>query len=961
MALTLPPGWANPAIYTAQKKIEWFNANGVTPDDLASAGVTADEIDWMLANGLNRNPTKEVENKVSASAAQELKAQADQAYGREATQDSSSASTPAVDTSSAVDRLSDFLDQAASNTGIYEGKQALEEAIADIAGSQSVADKATLYNQLNDNYSDTQIKDAIAEVTGKPVTDTDWNYLTGAAKVQEIVKDPKATVQQKAELYNDLQELFPTQSNQFLNDLINTVAPEQKAEDLKYLAAASDVQDVVSGTVQDKAKVYNNLLDQGFDAATAANIIKDATGQAPTAKDMGYLTDAAKVQSLATSTDPNAKADFYNELLKRYDPTAIGNLFTDALGKQQSASDMKYLMELAQQRQTAATTAQTELEKQQAADKAAADRQKTAIDAATQAQEAARKAAAGSTFSTGITYGADMGADRKGTGVDISGESGLRGAYAPYVERMLERASAEADVPFQKYTGSSPLLESARAGIANLTTPAQFLQGQNLAQAAGIGALDYGKYKPTSFTTGTFANPNFASQLSPADLKNQAAQKPPGFFDGGGVNTGMPNYDSFLTELPYFGSASNSQNYDPNFMGMIGDMQYRGGRETQAQRDFKLQQEGQMGNMQNMAGGMGGIFLGGSKFFDETMSLGGGLNNLLGGTGGGLGSLGGVGGGLNKLVGSKFFDETMSLGGGLNNLLGKTGGVGGVGGMGGMGDMGGGLGSLGGGLNKLVGGTGQFNGPTSSPSPYSIAYPSEPTYEERVPSIPSNPNLQPTNYGGQNVTNVQASYMSPFMQGAVEPALREAKRQSDIMGQANAAKAVSVGAFGGSRQGLVEAERQRNLMNQLGDIQSQGLQKAYESGLGQFNTEQQRALEAQKLAEESRQFGSELGLKGLDTSIRAAQTLGGLGQQQGYLDLATLKQMADLGQQQQQFDYNEFLRGEKYPYENLTFMKNMLQGLPYNAAPTGIDPMSQALSGGISSVYLAQLLGGLGG
>jgi hypothetical protein len=203
--------------------------------------------------------------------------------------------------------------------------------------------------------------------------------------------------------------------------------------------------------------------------------------------------------------------------------------------------------------------------------------------------------------------------------------------------------------------------------------------------------------------------------------------------------------------------------------------------------------------------------------------------------------------------------------------------------------------------------------------------------------------------------------MSPFMQGAVEPALREAKRQSDIMGQANAAKAVSVGAFGGSRQGLVEAERQRNLMNQLGDIQSQGLQKAYESGLGQFNTEQQRALEAQKLAEESRQFGSELGLKGLDTSIRAAQTLGGLGQQQGYLDLATLKQMADLGQQQQQFDYNEFLRGEKYPYENLTFMKNMLQGLPYNAAATGIDPMSQALSGGISSVYLAQLLGGLGG
>jgi hypothetical protein len=847
----LPSDWLN---YTGGQKLAWFISKGITADDLTKMGEAASDVKDLVNAGLPTGP-----GILSQGTAEQQKA---------AVQEAQQVSDSVAQQYEAKDRLSDFLDQAASNTGIYEGKQALEEAISNIAGSQSVTDKATLYNQLNDNYSDTQIKNAIADVTGKPVTDTDWNYLTGAAKVQELTKDPKATIQQKAELYNDLQELFPTQSNQFLNDLINTVAPGQKAEDLKYLAAASDVQDVASGTVQDKATVYNNLINQGYDATTAANIIKDATGQAQTAKDMGYLTDAAKVQSLATSTDPNAKADFYNELLKRYDPTAIGNLFTDALGKQQSTSDMKYLMDLAQQRQETATAAQTELQKQQAADKAAADRQKAGIDAATQAQEAARKAAAGSAFNTGITYGTDMGADRKGTGVDISGESGLRGAYAPYVERMLERASAEADVPFQKYTGSSPLLESARAGIANLTTPAQFLQGSNLAQAAGIGALDYGKYKPTSFTTGTFANPNFAAQPSPADLKNQAALRPPGFADGGGVGMGLPNYGNFLNS----GSASNSQNYDPNSRDMMyrGDMQYRGGAETQAQRDFKLQQESQMRNMQGMAGGMDG--------------------------------------------------------------------------------MGGGLGSLGGGLNKLVGGTGQFDGSKS-------------VNQQSVPSmpVPANPNLQPTTYGGQDITNVQASYMSPYMQGAIDPAIKEAKRQAEIANQTIGAKAAQAGAFGGSRQGLMESELQRNLLNQIGTIQGQGLQKAYESGLGQFNTEQQRALEAQKMAEQSRQFGSELGLKGLQTGIQAGQTLGSLGQQQGYLDLATLKQMADLGQQQQQFDYNEFLRGEKYPYENLTFMKNMLQGLPYNAAPTGIDPMSQALSGGISSVYLAQLLGGLGG
>jgi hypothetical protein len=203
--------------------------------------------------------------------------------------------------------------------------------------------------------------------------------------------------------------------------------------------------------------------------------------------------------------------------------------------------------------------------------------------------------------------------------------------------------------------------------------------------------------------------------------------------------------------------------------------------------------------------------------------------------------------------------------------------------------------------------------------------------------------------------------MSPYMQGAIDPAIREAKRQSDIMEQTNAAKAVGAGAFGGSRYGLVEAENQRNLMRQLGDIQGRGLQEAYTQGLGQFNVEQNRGLEAQKMAEQSRQFGSELGLKGLQTGIQAGQVLGGLGTQQGQLDLATLRLMGDLGKEQRDFDYQEFLRGEKYPYENLRFMQSMLQGLPISAAPTGIDPMSQALSGGISSAYLANLLGALGG
>jgi hypothetical protein len=198
--------------------------------------------------------------------------------------------------------------------------------------------------------------------------------------------------------------------------------------------------------------------------------------------------------------------------------------------------------------------------------------------------------------------------------------------------------------------------------------------------------------------------------------------------------------------------------------------------------------------------------------------------------------------------------------------------------------------------------------------------------------------------------------MSPYMQNVVDVQQREAKRQADIANQAIGAKAVQAGAFGGSRHGLLESEANRNLMTQLGGIQAKGLQDAYTQGLGQFNVEQGRGLEAQKMSEQSRQFGAELGLKGLQTGIQAGQVLGNLGQQQGQFDLAALKQMADLGTADRNFDYNEFLRAEKYPYENLTFMKNMLTGLPISAAATGIDPMSQALTGGLSTVALIDML-----
>lgn len=90
------------------------------------------------------------------------------------------------------------------------------------------------------------------------------------------------------------------------------------------------------------------------------------------------------------------------------------------------------------------------------------------------------------------------------------------------------------------------------------------------------------------------------------------------------------------------------------------------------------------------------------------------------------------------------------------------------------------------------------------------------------------------------------AFMSPYMQNVVEIQKREAQRAADIAGQSRNAQAVKAGAFGGSRQAIMDAEAARNLALQMGDIQAKGSQDAYSSALGQFNAEQGYGLTAQQ-------------------------------------------------------------------------------------------------------------------
>ena len=121
-------------------------------------------------------------------------------------------------------------------------------------------------------------------------------------------------------------------------------------------------------------------------------------------------------------------------------------------------------------------------------------------------------------------------------------------------------------------------------------------------------------------------------------------------------------------------------------------------------------------------------------------------------------------------------------------------------------------------------------------------------------------------------------YMSPYMQKVVGAQQREARRASDIQGQQNAAAAVGKGAFGGSRSALIEAERQRNLATQLGDIEATGQQQAFQNAQQQFNAEQGYGLQASLANQQAgltaggQNLSAQLGVQqlGAQTGLQAA-------------------------------------------------------------------------------------------
>lgn len=168
-------------------------------------------------------------------------------------------------------------------------------------------------------------------------------------------------------------------------------------------------------------------------------------------------------------------------------------------------------------------------------------------------------------------------------------------------------------------------------------------------------------------------------------------------------------------------------------------------------------------------------------------------------------------------------------------------------------------------------------------------------------------------------------YMNPFLQAALDPQIREAQRAAEEQRVAQAGRLSKAGAFGGSRQAIMESELSRNLAQNLADITGRGYAQAFDTAQRAFTQDQARALQAQQAqeavrqaqgaqalsaaqqaaqfgqaaqtaAEQSRQFGAGFGLDALGRQLEAQRAQEAAQQAEGQQALTAAQQAAQYGQ-----------------------------------------------------------------
>ena len=205
-------------------------------------------------------------------------------------------------------------------------------------------------------------------------------------------------------------------------------------------------------------------------------------------------------------------------------------------------------------------------------------------------------------------------------------------------------------------------------------------------------------------------------------------------------------------------------------------------------------------------------------------------------------------------------------------------------------------------------------------------------------------------------------FMNPFMEDVIattQQDIADKGAQQQLQAQASAA---GQGAFGGSRQAVLQGQIAADVMDQQArtgaQLRSAGFQQAQ-------NLAQQAAQQQLRQAQLTGQLGQTVAGLGVQTA-----GLGQLGQQMGVQDVNTLLGIGGLQQQQGQRELDvtraNQLAQQALPFQRIGFMSDIFRGVPalQQTYSTTTTPQPSALSRGLglvtAGIGAAGAAGGIG-
>lgn len=177
--------------------------------------------------------------------------------------------------------------------------------------------------------------------------------------------------------------------------------------------------------------------------------------------------------------------------------------------------------------------------------------------------------------------------------------------------------------------------------------------------------------------------------------------------------------------------------------------------------------------------------------------------------------------------------------------------------------------------------------------------------------------------GGQSFLDADIeAYMNPYVKGALDPAAREIREETDRQVALRGQEAGMAGAFGGSRQAIAESETRRGGLEAVSDLYQKGYEKAYESGAKKFEADRNVAARA---SEQFRALGAQ-GQQQLTQDIQNLMTTGGL--------------KRSLEQAGLDFDYQQFVEARDWDITNLQPLLAAISTSPHSTKTTQTSKQS---------------------